>query len=110
MPKTQIIQLFHIIAIGSFFIYIGITKTNLPDFMFPLLIFHGAFVFAYHLYKTFTNPERAWIYLIHVLLISPLLIYIGINGKNTERKFFEYLLLLAFATIGYNGFYFLQSM
>ena len=110
MDKTQIIQLFHIIAIGSFFIYVGIIKTDLPDFIFPSLIFIGAFVLTYHLYKTFANPDRAWIYLIHVLLIGPLLIYIGINRKNTERKFFEYLLLLAFATIGYNGFYFLQSM
>ncbi len=110
MDRNQIIQLFHIIGIGCFFIYIGITKTDLPDFMFPILLGLGSIVIAYHLYKTFVNPDRAWLYLLHVLLIGPLLIYIGFKGKNTERKFFEYLLLLAFATIGYNGFYFLQNL
>jgi len=49
------------------------------------------------------------LYLIHVLIIGPLLIYIGHTGKKTERKFFELLLLLAFATLGYNGFYFIQG-
>jgi hypothetical protein len=34
-----------------------------------------------------------------------LLIYIGYNGDKTARKFFEILLMLGFASIGYHGYY-----
>lgn len=110
MTKTQIIQLFHIIVVFSLFIYIGITKTDIPDFLFPIILGLGAIIVLYHCYKIFVNPDRAWLYLLHIFIIGPLLIYIGYTGKNTERKFFEILLLLAFATLGYNAFYFLQSV
>ena len=110
MTKTHIIQLFHIIVVFSLFIYIGITKTDIPDFLFPIILGLGAIIVLYHCYKIFVDPDRAWLYLLHILVIGPLLIYIGYTGKNTERKFFEILLLLAFATLGYNAFYFLQSV
>jgi peptidoglycan/LPS O-acetylase OafA/YrhL len=110
MDKTQTIQLFHIIIIASLFIYIGTARTNIPDFMFPIIMGLGVIVISYHAYKVFANPNRAWLYLIHALIIGPLLVYIGYTGKNTERRYFEMLLLLAFATLGYNGFYFVQGM
>lgn len=109
MTKTQIIQLFHILIVASIFIYIGVVRTDIPEYLFPIILGLGVVVVFYHIYKTFVNPDRAWLYLIHVLIIGPLLIYIGHTGKNTERKFFEMLLLLAFATLGYNGFYFIQG-
>lgn len=110
MTKSQIIQLFHILIVASLFIYIGTARTNIPEFMFPIILGLGAIIILYHSYKIYVNPDRAWLYLIHILIIGPLLIYIGHAGKNTERKFFEILLLLAFATLGYNGFYFIQGM
>jgi len=110
MDKTQIIQLFHILIIASLFIYIGTARTNIPEFMFPIILGLGAIVILYHAYKVFASPNRAWLYLIHALIIGPLLVYIGYTGKNTERRYFEMLLLLAFATLGYNGFYFVQGM
>jgi hypothetical protein len=78
--------------------------------MFPIIMGLGAIVIFYHAYKIFANPDRAWLYLIHALIIGPLLIYIGYTGKNTERRYFEMLLLLAFATLGYNGFYFVKEL
>lgn len=110
MDKTQTIQLFHILIIASLFIYIGTARTNIPDFMFPIILGLGAIVILYHSYKVYASPDRAWLYLIHALIIGPLLVYIGYTGKNTERRYFEMLLLLAFATLGYNGFYFVQGM
>jgi hypothetical protein len=109
MTKSQIIQLFHILIVASIFIYIGVVRTDIPEYLFPIILGLGVVVVLYHAYKTFINPDREWLYLIHVLLVGPLLIYIGHTGKNTERKFFELLLLLAFATLGYNGFYFIQG-
>jgi hypothetical protein len=110
MTKSQIIQLFHILIVASLFIYIGTARTNISDSLFPIILGVGVIVVLYHSYKVYVNPDRAWLYLIHVLIIGPLLIYIGHTGKNTERKYFELLLLLAFATLGYNGFYFIKGL
>jgi hypothetical protein len=40
--------------------------------------------------------------LIHVLLVAPLLFWIGYYKKETTRQAYEMLLLLAFAAGGYN--------
>jgi len=41
---------------------------------------------------------------IHVLLIAPLLLYIGYHQKETPRQAYEMLLLLAFGALGYHLF------
>jgi hypothetical protein len=42
--------------------------------------------------------------------VGPLLVYIGYNREDTERMYFELLLMLAFAVIGYHGFYLVQDL
>jgi hypothetical protein len=49
--------------------------------------------------------KSAWVNYIHIFLVGPLLIYIGHTGKHTERKYYEMLLMLGFASIGYHGYY-----
>jgi hypothetical protein len=46
-----------------------------------------------------------WVNLIHILLVGPLLVYIGYNRENTSRRYFEMLMMLGFASIGYHGYY-----
>jgi hypothetical protein len=46
-----------------------------------------------------------WVNLIHILIVGPLLVYIGYNREKTARLYFELLLMLAFAAIGYHGYY-----
>ena len=48
-----------------------------------------------------------WVNLIHILLVGPVLVYIGYNGEKTQRLYFELLLMLGFAAIGYHGYYML---
>jgi len=38
-----------------------------------------------------------------------LLIYIGYYKDKTQRLYFEILLMLGFASIGYHGYYLIQS-
>ena len=61
----------------------------------------------YKAYKHIIKKESIWISLIHILLVGPLLIYIGYNAEKTSRKFFELLLMLGFASIGYHLYYLL---
>jgi lipoprotein signal peptidase len=46
-----------------------------------------------------------WVSLIHILLVGPLLVFIGYNAEKTSRLYFELLMMLGFAAIGYHGFY-----
>ena len=108
-----IIQLFHIFLVGPLFLYVGIEATNIPKIMYPILLGLGVFLIAYHFYlayKRTIDGKSAWVNYIHALIIGPLLVYIGYNKTDTSRKFFEILLMLGMAAIGYHGFYLVKSM
>jgi Na+-transporting methylmalonyl-CoA/oxaloacetate decarboxylase beta subunit len=108
-----IVHLFHIFLVGPLFLYVGIETTTIPKIMFPILLGLGAFLIAYHAYlayKKTMDGKSAWVNYIHALIIGPLLVYIGYTGKDTSRKFFEILLMLGMAAIGYHGFYLVKSM
>jgi hypothetical protein len=108
MNPESLVHLFHILIVGSLFLYVGIERTNIPSFMFPLLLGLGVIVILYHMFKVYTYMKQGrgyWVNLIHILLVGPLLVYIGYNGEKTARLYFELLLMLGFASIGYHGYY-----
>ena len=105
----QLIHIIHVAIIGALFLYVGIMKTNIPLFMYPVLLGLGAIVVLYHIYKAYTK-KSAWVNYIHIFLVGPLLMYIGYNGVATERKFFELLMMMGFAAIGYHGYYIYDEM
>ena len=108
MNKDFLIHLFHIIIIGGLFLYVGIKRINIPNLMFPILLGLGIIVVLYHMFKAYNHikiKESCYISLIHILLVGPLLIYIGYNKDKTQRLYFELLLMLGFASIGYHGYY-----
>jgi hypothetical protein len=51
-----------------------------------------------------------WVNLIHIFIIAPILVYIGYNREKTRRLFYEILLMLGFAAIGYHGYYLIKSI
>jgi len=108
-----IVSLFHILLVGPLFLYVAIKASNNPKWMFPFLLGLGAFIIVYHAYlgyKKIMLGKSAWVNYIHVLLVGPLLVYIGYNGLDTSRKFFEMLMMLGMAAIGYHGYYLFQSL
>lgn len=107
MNAEALVHLFHIIIVGGLFLYVGIYKTNIPKSMFKVLLGVGIVIILYHIFKVYNYIKQGkgyWVNLIHILLVGPLLIYIGYNGK-TARLYFELLLMLGFASIGYHGYY-----
>lgn len=107
------VHLFHIIIVGGLFLYVGTKRENNAKYMFPFLLFLGLFIIFYHIFKVYNYLVEAkpiWVNLIHILIVGPLLIYIGYNGQNTSRLYFELLLMLGFASIGYHGYYLLKLL
>ena len=108
MTKEFWVHLFHLAIIGSLFLYVGINRTSIPKFLYPVLLYLGIIIVVYHLYKAYLHiqaEESIWISLIHIVLVGPTLITIGYNHDKTSRKVFEMLLMLGFASIGYHGYY-----
>ena len=103
-----LVHLFHIIIVGSLFLYVGIVKDSIPIFIYPILLLFGIITILYHIFKAYKKIKLnkiPWVSYIHIFIIGPLLIWIGLNKNKTERFWFEILLMLGFASIGYHGYY-----
>jgi hypothetical protein len=108
MDTHKLVHLFHIIIVGGLFLYVGIVRDKIPKILFSCLLFLGFIIMFYHLYKVYgyiKADKGYWVNLIHIFIVGPLLIYIGYYGEKTSRKFFEILLMLGFASIGYHLYY-----
>jgi hypothetical protein len=102
------VHLFHIIIVGSLFLYVGINRDSSSKYIFDLLLVLGVIILLYHIYKTYIRLLKninPWVNLFHIFIVAPIVIYIGYNGKETKRLYFELLLMLAFAAIGYHLYY-----
>jgi len=108
MDKLFFVHLFHIFFVGTLFLYVGILRTKIPEFMYPFLFGLGIFIILYHCYKTYVYLNQGvnpWINLFHIFIVGPLLIFIGYNREKTGRPAFEILFMLAFSVIGYHTYY-----
>ena len=102
--KEFLVHAFHILFVTSFLGYIGIIREKLPKFLFPFVLIVGIFIVVYHIYKSIFKKD-AWINYIHIFIVGPLLVYVGLQKDKTPRKVFEIILMLAFASLGYHGYY-----
>jgi len=113
MDGRIFVSLFHILFVGILFLYVGLTRDKNTKIMFNFLLGLGIFIILYHCFKVYnylSEGKPIWVNLIHIFIVGPLVAYIGYNGQNTSRKYFELLLMLAFASIGYHGYYLVQSL
>ena len=112
MNSSFFVHLFHILFVGSLFLYVGIMKTNISYIMYPFLLLLGIIIILYHGFKVYTklkDGKNPWVNYIHIFIVGPLLIYIGLNKEKTQRFYFEILLMLGFAAIGYHGYYLINN-
>jgi len=78
-------NLFHLVFVVPFFIYIGYYKNATQSSVFTLLIFTALFVILYHAYRYYQTSW--WINLMHVFL-GALLLALGLIGKNLPTNIF----------------------
>ena len=106
MDARILLNLFHILLIAPFFLWVGISRSTIPSFVYTLLLFLGIVLIVYHGYKSYVrwtqNSCHIWVNLVHAALLGPLLVYIGAMKKETPRPAYEILLLFAFSALGYH--------
>lgn len=114
MDSHIVLSLFHILAVVPFFLYVGFQRSASPDTIYTVLLTLGVIITLYHGYKSWLRYSTAspylYVNLIHFLLLGPLLIFMGVKGKDTPRWAYEVLLMFAFAAGGYHLYSLVQQM
>jgi hypothetical protein len=103
-----ILALFHIFIVAPLFFVIAFFREKMPDWAFTALLGTGIFIAVYHSYKYIIRLSQhsayAWVNLIHVLFIAPLLIYIGYMHKQTPNATYDLAIMVGFAALGYHTY------
>ena len=106
MDARVLLNLFHILFVAPLFLWTGMARSTLPPFMYIVLLILGIIVTIYQGYKAYVRflekSNYIWVNLVHVLLVGPLLLYVGIYKKDTPRPAYELMLLTGFAALGYH--------
>jgi uncharacterized membrane protein len=107
--KYIFVNAFHVFLVAPALIYIGLVKPKTPAFLYTVLLVVGALMIPLHLYNAIKCLmgrmfEPAMWYLVHVLLLAPLLIYIGKFGRDrTAQSAFLALAIIGFAALAFHG-------
>lgn len=109
-----ILSLFHLAFVAPLFFYVFVQRAATPEWLYHLLFFLGLFVLVYHAMKSvlkyMSKSSSIWVNVIHVLLVAPLLIYIGYHSKKTPRPAYEMMGMAAFAVSGYHIYSIIVSL
>jgi hypothetical protein len=108
MDQHVVLSLFHLLIIVPFFLYVGVYRASTHPWVYRALLIVGGMLLLFHGFKFMSRlssrSDYAYINAIHVLLIAPLLMYIGWNQQDTPRAAYEALLMVSFAALGYHMF------
>jgi len=106
--NSEVLSIMHIVVIVPLFLYVGFKRANTPQWLYTGLLAIGSIILLYHGYRLIvrlkSNSSYAWVNAFHIILVAPLLLYIGYHGKETPRSSYELLLMLGFAAAGYHLF------
>ena len=106
MDAYFLVAFLHVILIAPFLLWVGFNRAATPDWAYSLLFGLGMLIVVYHGYKAFikwkAQSPSLWVNLLHILLVAPLLLFIGSKGYDTPRWAFELLAMLGFASLGYH--------
>jgi hypothetical protein len=102
------LAIIHLIIVVPLFLYVGFTRAETPQWVYLSLFTIGWVILVYHGFKLVlrlkSRSNLAWVNALHVILIAPLLLFIGYHKKETPRFAYELLLMLGFAAGGYHLF------
>lgn len=95
-------------------LFIGFQRAATPVWLYHTIFVLGILILLYHGMKLsvrlYDNSGYAWVNMIHILFIAPLLLYIGYHKKETPRSAYEMILILGFGAMGYHLFSMVRSI
>jgi hypothetical protein len=104
----------HIAGVVPLFLYVAFQRAATPDWLYWVMFGLGLVVFMVHsvlaAYRLMAGSTYLWVNLLHVLLVAPLMIYIGYYGKKTPRPAYELLAMAGFAALGYHMYSILMQV
>jgi 4-hydroxybenzoate polyprenyltransferase len=106
MNPRILVPLFHIAFVVPLFLFVAYQRAATPAPMYWIFLILAAIIFIYHAYKAVMRLQEgspyAWVNVFHVVVVAPLLAYIGLRERATPRAAYEILTILAFGTLGYH--------
>jgi hypothetical protein len=109
----MILSLFHLVMVVPLFLFVGYQRSDTPRWVYLSLLSIGLVVLLYHavrLVQRFGRSTLVWVHVLHVLVVGPLLCYIGWHGRDTPRWAYEVILLLGFGAGGYHLFHLVKGL
>jgi len=107
------VSLFHLVMVIPLFLFVGYQRSDTPQWVYLSLLSIGGVVTLYHgvrLLQRYGRSVFAWVNVLHLLLVGPLLCYIGWYGRDTPRWAYELLLILGFGAGGYHLFQLVRGL
>lgn len=96
-------NLAHILVTGPLFLYVGLARPSYK-WVYKVLMALGVILACYFIYLLFAlkrGPYHVWL-VIHLVLIFPLLIWVGYRGRSAPDIAFSLLMTIGIAAIGYH--------
>jgi len=104
----MILAFFHILFVAPLFFVIAFFQDKMPDWAYTAILGLGIFVLIYQSYKYVLRLSQksayAWVNLFHMIIVAPLLLYIGYNRRETPRSAYEFCIMIGFAALGYHTY------
>ena len=104
MKYITLVHILHIVIIGGFLMYVGNAGKKTPVWAFHALFVTGIMVFLHHFYIYYKEGEELATRVFHTCLVAPLLIWVGVKQQEATHEAFRFVLMAAFASIGYHGY------
>jgi len=106
MNMQLITSILYIIFAVPLLLYVGFQRAATPEWVYNVLYGIGLLLLVYSGYYTiiglYAKSSSVWLSLIHLVLVAPLLLWVGYASKKTERPFYELFLIAGFGALGYN--------
>ena len=94
------VSIFHVLVTGPSLLYIGLNKPD-KSLIYTIALLSGILLGLFFVYKL-QKYDSPWIKL-HLATFVPLLILLGIRGRQSPPFLFSILVALGCAAIGYHG-------
>ena len=109
----MILSLFHLVFVVPLFLFVGYQRSDTPRWVYASLLSIGLVVLLYHsirLVQRYGRSPLAWVHVLHVVLVAPVLCLLGFWGRDAPRWLYEVILLLGFGAGGYHLFHLVKGL